>query len=124
MVVPSQISIGQSVTVRCCVTTVGPVVAEEIVQLYLSDLEASVETPIHSLVGFQRIALRPGERQEITFTVLPDQMMVRNDEGSPHLEPGLFRLTVGGCSPGERGQALGAAESPSAVFRVIPTRIF
>ncbi|MEJ5200152.1 MAG: glycoside hydrolase family 3 C-terminal domain-containing protein, partial [Anaerolineae bacterium] len=118
-VTPSQIPAGQSVTVRCSVTNIGPVAGEEVAQLYLSDLEASVETPIHSLVGFQRVALAPGERQEVTFTVSPDQMMVIDDDGRACLEPGLFRLTVGGCSPGTRGRALGATEPLTAFFAMM-----
>ena len=45
--------------------------------------------------------------------------MLVDDEGRPRLEPGLFRLTAGGCSPGARGRALGAAELLAAVFEVV-----
>jgi beta-glucosidase len=41
-----------------------------------------------------------------------------DDEGKLTLEPGEFRLEVGGCSPGKRGQELGAPAPVTAVFKV------
>ena len=89
-------------------------------RVYLSDLETSVEAPIQSLVATLRVALAPGERREVTFAVTPDRMMLVDDEGRARLEPGQFRLTAGGCSPGTSGLALGAAESLTAVIEVVP----
>ena len=71
------------------VTNAGAVAGEEVVQLYLSDLEASVAVPLHSLVAFQRVTLAPGERREVTFTVTPEMMMRVDDEGRG-LRPGSF----------------------------------
>jgi beta-glucosidase len=45
-------------------------------------------------------------------------MMLVDDEGQSRLEHGAFRLTVGGCSPGARGQALGAPAPVTAEFVV------
>jgi beta-glucosidase len=45
-------------------------------------------------------------------------MSFYNDDGKLTLEPGEFRLEVGGCSPGKRGQALGAPKPVTAVFEV------
>jgi len=41
-----------------------------------------------------------------------------NDDGKLTLEPGEFRLEVGGCSPGKRGQELGASKPVIATFEV------
>jgi beta-glucosidase len=92
--------------------------AEEVAQVYLSDLEASVPVPIHSLVGFRRVRLAPGESKTLEFTVTSEMMMLFDDDGKQKLEPGQFRLTVGGCSPSARGVALGAPPPVSAVFAV------
>ena len=99
-------------------TNTGAVEAEEVVQAYLSDLEASVPVPQHKLAGFRRVSLKPGENQTLAFTLSPERMKLVDETGEHKLEPGQFRLTVGGCSPGARGVALGAPEPVSAVFTV------
>jgi beta-glucosidase len=109
---------GEALPVRFTLTNTGQVEAEEVAQIYLSDLEASVPVPIHSLIGFQRVRLAPGESKTIEFTISPEMMMLFDDDSKQKLEPGQFRLTVGGCSPGARGVALGAPEPVSAVFAV------
>ena len=109
---------GETLPIRFTLTNTGLVEAEEVAQVYLSDLEASVPVPIHSLIGFHRVRLAPGESKTIEFTISPEMMMLFDDEGAQKLEPGQFRLTVGGCSPGARGLALGAPEPVSAVFAV------
>ena len=45
-------------------------------------------------------------------------MSFYNDDGELTLEPGEFRLEVGGCSHGKRGQDLGAARPVTAFFEV------
>lgn len=90
---PTIISLGESVAVRLTVTNAGPVAGEEVVQLYLSHEDAP-SAPRRSLVAFQRLALEVGQRQEVTFTVTPDKMMLVDDEGQSRLEPGRLQLTV------------------------------
>jgi len=109
---------GESLSVNLTVTNIGENQADEIVQFYLSDLEASVLVPHVKLIGFERIALKPGQRKRVKFTVTPDMMMLYNDDGVAVLEAGKFRLTVGGCSPSQRSLALGAAQPVSMEFSV------
>jgi beta-glucosidase len=90
----------------------------EVVQFYLSDLQASTLVPLHHLVGFERVVLKAGERRSVKFTLTPEMMSFYNDDGKLTLEPGEFRLEVGGCSPGKRGQDLGAPKPVTAVFEV------
>ena len=47
-----------------------------------------------------------------------EMMSFYNDEGKLTLDPGEFRLGVGGYSPGQRGQDLGAPRPVTAVFEV------
>jgi len=110
---------GEALPVRFTLTNTGQVEAEEVAQVYLSDLEASVPVPIHSLIGFQRVRLAPGESKTIVFAITPGMMMLFDDDGRQRLEPGQFRVTVGGCSPGARGVALGAPRPVSAEFAVV-----
>jgi beta-glucosidase len=107
---------GESLALHVTLTNVGALDADEVVQVYLSDLEASVAVPLHKLVGFQRVYLRSGESKMLEFTITPGMMALVNEDGEPQLEPGQFRVTVGGCSPSARGVALGAPEPVSVVF--------
>jgi len=107
---------GESLALHLTLANVGAMDADEVAQAYLSDLEASVPVPLHKLIGFQRVHLRSGESKTIEFTITPEMMALVNENGEPQLEPGQFRVTVGGCSPSARGVALGASEPVSAVF--------
>ncbi len=110
---------GEPLPVRFTLANTGSVEAEEVAQIYLSDLEASVPVPLCSLIGFCRVRLQPGERRDIGFTITPEMMMLVDDAGEMKLEPGAFRVMVGGCSPGARGVALGAPAPASARFLVV-----
>jgi beta-glucosidase len=107
---------GQSLRVRCRVRNTGSRPADDVVQLYLSDLEASVVVPRQRLVAFQRVRLSGGRARTLTFTLTPETFSLVDDD--LRLEPGAFRLVVGGCSPGPRGQVLGAPAPVTAEFVV------
>ncbi|MBX3062683.1 MAG: glycoside hydrolase family 3 C-terminal domain-containing protein [Anaerolineae bacterium] len=114
------IKAGESLSLQCSLTNSGSVEADEVAQIYLSDLSASTTVPLHNLIGFQRVHLKAGERTVITFTITPELMKLVNDAGDRVLEPGEFRVTVGGCSPGEFGVRLGAPEPANMNFTVTP----
>ncbi len=105
-----------TLTARVLLTNTGATVGEEVVQVYLSDVEASVVVPYHRLIAFRRVELAPGESRELTFEITPDMLALVDEAGASRLEAGDFRLTIGGCSPGARGIALGAPEPVSATF--------
>jgi beta-glucosidase len=67
--------------------------------LYVSDVEASVPVPIRQLCGFRRIRLEPGETCTVTFVLTPRYMSLITDEGRQVVEPGAFRIAVGGRQP-------------------------
>jgi beta-glucosidase len=110
---------GESLNVSLTLTNCGASDSAEVAQFYLSDLDASTIVPIHHLVGFERVMLKAGETRTLKFTVTPEMMSFHNDDGKLTLEPGEFRLEVGGCSPGKRGQDLGAPKPVTAVFEVM-----
>lgn len=111
-------AVGESLRARLTVRNTGSRPAAEVVQFYLSDLQASSIVPRHHLVGFERVNLQPGASQAVELELTPAMMSFFNDEGRLTLEPGEFRLEVGGCSPGQRGQQLGAPRPVTAQFEV------
>ena len=104
-IAPGEVPAGQPVTVTATVTNTGEREGDEIVQLYVTDREASVPVPVRQLAGFLRVHLQPGEARTISFTVLPDQLAVFLDDGRRVVEPGAFEVAVGGKQPGAGGGA-------------------
>lgn len=109
---------GDSLHVSLTLTNRGESASAETAQFYLSDLHASTVVPLHHLIGFERVFLKAGESKRLEFTITPEMMSFYNDDGKLTLEPGQFKLEVGGCSPSERGQALGAPKPVIAMFEV------
>jgi beta-glucosidase len=114
----TEITLGEFLNVSLTLQNSGGRDSAEVVQFYLSDLQASTIVPLHHLVGFERVILKAGESRAVKFTLTPEMMSFYNDDGKLTLEPGEFRLEVGGCSPGKRSQDLGASRPVTAVFEV------
>jgi beta-glucosidase len=104
--------------VEVTVQNSGAVAADEVVQFYLSALESRLPVPISQLVGFERIHLEPGQGKAVKLAVTPEMLMLYDEDGLQKFEPGKFRLTAGGCSPGARGLALGAPQPVSIEFQI------
>ena len=115
---PNRLKAGQPYTFFFTLTNTGSLAGDEIVQVYLDDLKASLPVPLHSLVAFRRLSLQPGESQQVSFELPPESLMLVDEQGELVLEPGQFRLTVGGCSPSRRGLQLGASQPLEVVFEV------
>ena len=98
--VPKRARAGATVTVKVRVTNTGKVAGDEVVQLYVKDLQATVPVPLRALQGFKRIHLRPGESQVVTFTLTPRQWSLVDQQFKRVVEPGDFEITVGGAQPG------------------------
>jgi len=92
--------------------------ADEVVQLYLKDVEASVLVPKWKLEGCNVVHLNPGESKKVDFTIKPRQMALINEEGRCILEPGLFMVYIGGSQPDEKSQKLMKASVLGRQFEV------
>ena len=89
----------ECVTVTVEIENAGDRAGDEVVQLYVRDVEASVPVPRHHLEGVRRIHLQPGEKQTVSFELRPEQLAAYDDEGRPFVEPGEFAISVGGGQP-------------------------
>ena len=92
--------------VSVTVTNIGSVASDEVAELYVKDLDASTRVPHHALRAFERITLGAGEARRLTFTLSPRDFSLIDDAGRRVLEPGSFRLFVGGSQPDARSVAL------------------
>jgi len=73
---------------------------DEVVQLYVTDVAASAPVPIRALKGIKRLYLAPGEKRHVAFTLTPHDLTLIDNRGKRILEPGEFRISVGGKQPG------------------------
>jgi len=80
------------------VENVGRRAGDEVVQLYIRDVTASMTRPVKELKGFQRITLRPGEKRRVEFTLGPESLGFYNREMRFVVEPGEFKVMVGSSS--------------------------
>ncbi|MGI8733875.1 MAG: glycoside hydrolase family 3 N-terminal domain-containing protein [Pyrinomonadaceae bacterium] len=74
---------------------VGQRPGDEVVQLYIRDVSASVTRPVKELKGFQRITLQPGEKKRVEFKLTSSHLGFYNREMRFVVEPGEFRVMVG-----------------------------
>jgi len=88
-----------TLTISVDVRNTGERAGDEVVQLYVSDVAASVPVPIWQLQGFERIHLAPGETKTVTFTLTPRQLSLIDGAGRRVVEPGAFQVAVGGRQP-------------------------
>jgi beta-glucosidase len=77
------------------VANVGRRTGDEVVQLYIRDVAASMSRPVKELKGFQRVTLQPGEKRRIEFVLTREQLGFWNREMRFVVEPGEFKVMVG-----------------------------
>ena len=90
---------GDEITFTIPVTNTGSMAGAETVQLYISDLEASVERPVKELKAFQKVFLQPGETQQVSLTIDKGALSFYDEANSQwKAEPGVFEALVGTAS--------------------------
>jgi len=117
------INAGEDFTCSIRVKNIGSMASEETVQLYLKDVEASVEVPRWSLNGIRKVYLEPGCEKEVTFTLTPRQMALIDYEGKAVLEPGTFEVFIGGSQPDARSISLTGTPVQKITFEVTGERM-
>jgi len=85
-------------TVTVDVENVGRRAGDEVIQLYIRDVAASMTRPVKELKGFHPVALRPGEKRRVEFTLGPESLAFYNREMKFLVEPGEFKVMVGSSS--------------------------
>ncbi len=84
------------VSVSITVTNSGQRTGKEVVQLYLSDLVASLSPPGKRLKRFAKIYLTPGQSRTLTFQLRPDDLSFIGADNKPVTEPGEFEVSIAG----------------------------
>ena len=90
--------LGQPITVSFDVQNTGAVAGDEVPQLYIHDLVASMVRPMKELKDFTRITLAPGEKKSVTFELPPSKLAFWNAKMQHVVEPGQFDVMIGSSS--------------------------
>ena len=94
----SQIRPSEKITATITVTNSGNYDGEEVVQLYLRDVVASVAQPVKQLKGFQKIFLKKGESRQVHFSIGLEDLKFYNNDLKRIAEPGEFIVMIGTSS--------------------------
>ena len=97
-VAPANVRDEDALRVSCVVQNSGDCAGDEVVQLYVKDPVASTTRPMKELKGFKRIALQPGEKQQLTFTVPVEMLSLYDLDMQRIVEPGEFQIMIGASS--------------------------
>ena len=79
---------------ECTIKNTGKYDAKEVVQFYIRDLVASLARPVRELKGFNKIFLKAGESQTITFEITASQLGFWHNDNTYYAEPGEFNVWI------------------------------
>jgi len=113
-----EIEAGETLRLAVTVSNIGDMNADEVVQCYIRDEDASAEVPNFSLCGFQRHRIKAGRSIRFEMEISPQSMYLVKENGERVIEPGKFTLFVGGTAPDSRSEKLTGTKPLSIEFSV------
>jgi beta-glucosidase len=99
---PASSPAGKKLSVSVRVTNSGKKDGEEVIQLYVSNQNKAILSPIKALKGFKRIFLKAGESKIIQFSLTPQQLSATDENGVDKFLKGKLMISVGGGQPDEK----------------------
>jgi beta-glucosidase len=94
-----KISRDGSIKIGCTVQNTGNYKGDEVVQVYVRDIKASIKVPIRQLKRFQRITLKPGEHKTASFNLPAAELSFYDIKSNDFIvEPGEFEVQIGSSS--------------------------
>lgn len=103
---PETIPAGKDIQFDVSVKNTGKCSGETVLQVYIRDEEASVKVPKHQLVFFKRVMAETGEEKKVTVCIRARDLAVVRQNGTCVLEPGRFKIYIGGSQPDEVSRRL------------------
>jgi len=95
---PKRAPLNGKISIKVDVENTGNRSGEEVVQLYINDVVASISRPVKELKGFKRIALEPGETKTVEFELPIETLGFYDKDMKFTVEPGMFTIMVGHSS--------------------------
>lgn len=97
-----EVPAGEGVEVSFTVENTGPVPGDEVAQLYVSDVYASMTRPVKELAGFARVHLEPGEKKRLTFSLHTSQLAFLDQDMKWKIEHGQILVEAAASSDDAR----------------------
>ncbi|MGW0531142.1 glycoside hydrolase family 3 N-terminal domain-containing protein [Streptomyces sp. NPDC003032] len=99
---------GDTLEVSVSVTNTGDRAGDEVVQLYVHDITASITQPVRKLRGFRRVTLEPGKSRTVRFRIGADDLgfWTNDQHGEFRVEEGAVDVYVGASSQAEAKRRL------------------
>ena len=105
-----QVTKESDIRIQVSLRNQGEVDTDEVVQVYIKDLDSKLAVPNYSLCGFRRVFLRAGEEKSFELVIPNRAMSVVDEEGERHIDSKKFKLFVGTSQPDERSRRLTGRE--------------
>lgn len=110
--------IQENVQLNIRVKNYGTYATEDVIQVYVKDMDSVHEVKNSRLCGYQRVSLQPGEEKNISLSLTQEAFCVVNEEGERYQEGKRFRIFVGTSQPDERSREL-TGKSPITVEMMV-----
>lgn len=102
----NEVTTESDIEVKITAKNRGAVSTEDVLQIYIKDLESPLAVRNHNLCAFKRIALEAGESKEVILKIANNAMSVVDEQGERHIDSRSFKLFVGTSQPDTRSTAL------------------
>lgn len=98
IIMPAGISVEGNVEISIDIKNTGTRTGDEVIQLYVNDVQSEITRPVKELKGFKRITLEPGQKKTITFILSIAQLGFYNRDMKYVVEPGIIKVMLGSSS--------------------------
>ena len=93
---------GDSVKLSVTIKNTGALRGDEVVQVYVKNVNPKAKGPLRSLAAFQRVTIDPGQSKKVSLTLFPDTFATYDENGAKKILPAQFQIAVGGGQPDVR----------------------
>lgn len=91
----TSITATEKLTVSVDVSNTGNFDGEEVVQLYIRDIEGSVSRPLKELKDFKKVFIKKGETVKVSFTIDQSKLAYYYSNLKLYAEKGMFEVMIG-----------------------------
>ncbi len=98
IIIPESVPVNGKVEISIDIKNTGSRKGDEVVQLYINDMQSEITRPVKELKGFKRIFLEPGQKKTITFILPMSLLGFYNKDMKCIVEPGTVKVMVGSSS--------------------------